>query len=209
MLSRGKNMAYVVVTVVLPSGKHRDLALPLEVPAGLLAKQIAQILNLEEVPYTFFVQKNGQQFRIRPELVLGRFPLLHGDFLYLGQDPQQVTVEMIGDGIGKAVLVGALGDMFLLKGEEIWIGRSDPSQGIFPDIDLTGLDINRTVSRRHARIVFRNGTYWLEDMHSVNGTRVNGKLLLSKKPTELQHGDRIEFGRGVPEFRFQIQKEKI
>lgn len=51
------------------------------------------------------------------------------------------------------------------------------------------------VSRRHARLVFRNGTYHIEDLSSTNGTYINGRRITSLTP--LAHGDVIDFGETI------------
>ncbi len=48
------------------------------------------------------------------------------------------------------------------------------------------------VSRKHAQIEVRNGSYWIEDLNSKNGTKVNGTLI--QGPTQLKPGDRIDIG---------------
>jgi CRP-like cAMP-binding protein len=42
-------------------------------------------------------------------------------------------------------------EFHLSNGSETTIGRKDPVTGIYPDIDLTPVDSQRSVSRRHAR----------------------------------------------------------
>ncbi|WP_376795658.1 protein kinase [Thermogemmatispora sp.] len=49
----------------------------------------------------------------------------------------------------------------------------------------------RTVSRRHARLWFDNGLWYLEDLQSANGTLVNGERI---QQTVLRDGDLIQFG---------------
>nr|BBH91822.1 hypothetical protein KTA_00210 [Thermogemmatispora argillosa] len=49
----------------------------------------------------------------------------------------------------------------------------------------------RTVSRRHARLWFDNGHWYLEDLQSANGTLVNGERI---QQTILRDGDVIQFG---------------
>jgi predicted component of type VI protein secretion system len=46
--------------------------------------------------------------------------------------------------------------------------------------------------RKHASILCRNGTYFIEDLGSRNGTFVNDRPV--KKPTELRDGDTIRIG---------------
>lgn len=53
-------------------------------------------------------------------------------------------------------------------------------------------------SQDHARILFRQGQYWLEDLGSLNKTYLNEMQV--KRPTVLAHGDRIRIGQVI--FRF-------
>jgi pSer/pThr/pTyr-binding forkhead associated (FHA) protein len=50
-------------------------------------------------------------------------------------------------------------------------------------------------SRRHALISVDEGTLWVEDLDSKNGTFVNGTRLAAKQPTQLRSGDRLRFDR--------------
>lgn len=63
--------------------------------------------------------------------------------------------------------------------EELMIGRNPTC-----DIVLPG----PAVSRQHARLSFRDGTWILQDLHSTNGTLVNGAPVGRCK---LQPGDRV------------------
>jgi len=67
---------------------------------------------------------------------------------------------------------------------EIIIGRD-------PVCDVTLED--NGISARHARLSFHHGQWWLEDLHSTNGTRLNQAPL--QVPTVLVSGDQIECGR--------------
>ena len=46
-------------------------------------------------------------------------------------------------------------------------------------------------SRRHAKIVIENGEFWIEDLKSLNGTRVNGEVITRRK---LVSNDQIKIG---------------
>jgi pSer/pThr/pTyr-binding forkhead associated (FHA) protein len=50
---------------------------------------------------------------------------------------------------------------------------------------------DKQVSRHHARITYDRGDFWIEDLHSTNGTRVNGEPIGQQK---LANYDRIELG---------------
>ena len=92
---------------------------------------------------------------------------------------------------------------FNLSAEESYIGRWDADNGIFPDVDLDAHDPDAKVSRRHARIIFRNGTYTIEDLGSTNGTFINrGRRLLPGNPQLLNEGDEIIVGKTF--LRFHI-----
>jgi pSer/pThr/pTyr-binding forkhead associated (FHA) protein len=84
---------------------------------------------------------------------------------------------------------------FLSTADETTIGRADPVTGILPDIDLTPVDTNRSVSRRHAKIIHApNGYHVLEEVGTVNGTYVNDQRIPTGVPTPLHHGDMVKIG---------------
>ena len=102
-----------------------------------------------------------------------------------------------------AVPEGALGLLVLEGGNRTFplgegaaiIGRYDPVTGTRPEIDLTQVDINRSVSRRHARLFHKEGGYFLtEEVGALNGTLVNGRRLTPGQPQALASGDRIALG---------------
>lgn len=80
-------------------------------------------------------------------------------------------------------------------GDETTIGRADPVTGILPDIDLTGADTNRSVSRRHAKIIRSGDEYLvLEEVGTVNGTYVNDQRIPTGVPVTIHNGDMIKIG---------------
>ncbi|HUF03887.1 MAG TPA: FHA domain-containing protein [Aridibacter sp.] len=90
----------------------------------------------------------------------------------------------------------AIGTEFPLTAGESNIGRWDADNGVFPDVDLDAHDPEAKVSRRHARILFTNGSYMIEDLGSTNGTFVNrGRRLIPGNPQKLQDGDEVIVGK--------------
>jgi hypothetical protein len=82
-----------------------------------------------------------------------------------------------------AWLIDAAGHTYQLYQNETTVGR------------LTENDIqckDTTVSRRHAKIVERNGHFTIVDLGSPNGTRVNGRRINS--PFALGPDDEIQVG---------------
>lgn len=67
---------------------------------------------------------------------------------------------------------------------EITLGR-DPAC----DIPIS----DDTVSALHARLKYHHGQWWLEDLASMNGTRLNRQALTT--PTVLTTGDEISCGK--------------
>lgn len=49
-----------------------------------------------------------------------------------------------------------------------------------------------TVSRFHVRIMEKDGDYFLTDLNSTNGTKVNGRLLAANEETILKEGDEVQ-----------------
>jgi len=78
----------------------------------------------------------------------------------------------------------------------IHMGRLDPASDVFPEIDLTNDNgLEKGVSRRHARILKREGTVVVEDLGSINGTFINSKRLAPYLPEVLHHGDQLQLGK--------------
>jgi hypothetical protein len=97
-----------------------------------------------------------------------------------------------------------IGTEFLLTADESYIGRWDADNGIFPDVDLDKYDLEAKVSRRHARIIYANGMFSIEDLGSTNGTFVNrGRRLIPGNAQVLNSGDEIIVGKTF--LRFYIE----
>lgn len=78
------------------------------------------------------------------------------------------------------------------------LGREDPVAGSFPEIDLEPYGAQEMgVGRSHAQVTILNGQAFLEDLESINGSSVNGKLLQPGEPVPLENGDLILLGKLV------------
>lgn len=88
--------------------------------------------------------------------------------------------------IGKLVYQGEGKEQnFLLEDDMFLIGKDEAV--------VNGVIRADTVSRIHARIFRQEGTYYIEDLNSTNGTFLNGKELFYREPAKLEHLDRISF----------------
>jgi 3',5'-cyclic-nucleotide phosphodiesterase len=84
--------------------------------------------------------------------------------------------------------------LFPLAAETTRLGRSDRAGvGVLLACFL--------VNRQHALIRRCPDGFYLEDLHSRNGTTLNGTRLLPDAPRKLEPGDRIEIAGYVFEFR--------
>jgi hypothetical protein len=106
----------------------------------------------------------------------------------VGETGEIEPVELEEATSGGAALViraggGRVGETFPLTAERVGIGRR-PESDIFLD------DV--TVSRDHALLVLRNGTYFLDDSGSLNGTYVNRQRVDSHR---LEDGDELQIGK--------------
>jgi len=85
---------------------------------------------------------------------------------------------------------------------EIYIGRSDPVRGIFPDVDLSSFGAaSAGVSRRHIRISHTGAQLFIEDLNSTNFSYLNRRRLEPNQRYPLSDGDEIRLGLFVLEFR--------
>ncbi len=81
------------------------------------------------------------------------------------------------------------------SGSETLVGRRDAVTGINPDIDLTDVDVQRSTSRRHAKLFRRGDRFFVtEEIGVTNGTFIAGNRLQTGVPGELKPGDDVHFG---------------
>jgi pSer/pThr/pTyr-binding forkhead associated (FHA) protein len=82
--------------------------------------------------------------------------------------------------------------------ENLTIGRG-------PENDLTFTSV--AVSRKHARVAFRDDRWYIEDRGSYNGTFLNGTRVNPGTPLPLRHADRIQLGDETLLFSWPAQAE--
>src|SRR4051812_20506637 len=75
-------------------------------------------------------------------------------------------------------------------GELLSLNRPSYTIGRGEDVDFQVVDAG--ISRHHARIAVNAGVVTVEDLHSTNGTRVNGQVLENACP--LLDGDKVSIG---------------
>jgi hypothetical protein len=78
---------------------------------------------------------------------------------------------------------------------EFLVGRPDPVTGTTPEINLGPLDVQRSLSRRHAKVL-RDGDRFSvrEEVGTLNGTWVNETRAKPGEVIGFKPGDRLRFG---------------
>ncbi len=96
----------------------------------------------------------------------------------------------------------ASGNVFpVFKGDSL-IGRYDSVTGQTPEVDLTHEDSARNISRRHARVVVKEGKWFVaEEIGTMNGTYLNGQRLATGVLTPIKDGDELTLCRLTLAFR--------
>jgi CRP-like cAMP-binding protein len=84
------------------------------------------------------------------------------------------------------------GNIFPVFKSDALIGRFDSVTGMRPEIDLTNEDQSRNISRRHARVVVKDGKFYVaEEIGTMNGTFLNGNKLANGVLTPISDGDEL------------------
>jgi hypothetical protein len=185
-------MSYVAVTLEYGSTVV-DVALPLHVPSQVLVDGLIESLNLPTGPgRTYFLGvKTVQGLRRIPVTAsLGDMMILHGMTLSLREEEKAKPVDK------NASLRAEDGTHFSLIAKLVIIGRNDLKSGISVDIDLGSLTVDaKIISRKHAQIEKEGSAFYITDLGSANGTKVNGQRLTAREKKMLKDGDTLEFGR--------------
>jgi uncharacterized ubiquitin-like protein YukD len=199
-------MTAVVVTVKDGKANTRDLELPAERPVDSLAPWIAKAIEHSDLPeegvaVKYILKIENKPEPIRPESSLRAAGVVHGDVLQLliKELPKELSQNDAGRRFAGPGMVSAGGPVFPFRANNTLVGRVDRASGVAESVlgvDLTSLDTvdSPSVSRRHAQVLLRKGSYLVHDLKSTNGTRVNGEELGPDSRMELHHGDMVQFG---------------
>lgn len=134
----------------------------------------------------------GQKHRLRQG---DRVAMGHCLFVY-GPTPRWLINPPFHVKVRFYLLATSSGQHIDLPGQgELIVGRSDLALSFVPDIDLRYEgEVSERVARRHAKITCQGRTYFLEDLGSPHGTKINGTLVPLKQTIQLTPGDHIWLG---------------
>lgn len=111
-----------------------------------------------------------------------------------GKEPQREdsTSEKIGGEVKAYLIIQRSNRLVQLTKTQTFLGRRDYTTGFVPDIDLTDEDEEKYISRKHAKIQFRDDKFYLsEEPGAINGTFLNGNKLQTGVKHELKAEDEI------------------
>lgn len=80
----------------------------------------------------------------------------------------------------------------ITNGQNIWIDMDECILGKSPEYVHKVIEGSSSVSRKHCRICWRSGQFYIEDMGSLNHTYVNGILVKNGECIPIQTGDMIQ-----------------
>lgn len=94
------------------------------------------------------------------------------------------------------------GNVFPVFSQEALLGRFDSVTGMHPEVDLSNEDQSRNISRRHARLLIKDGQFFIaEEIGTMNGTYLNGRKLANGVLTPIRDGDELTLCRLALTFR--------
>ena len=136
---------------------------------------------------------------------LSGLELVNGRIICIGLltiSGEQQKKEMRRPSTYSAALVTSSGRTFPLTTPTVRIGRTDRFNEIFPEVDLSGEDPMRYVSRRHAKLL-RKGQQWVivEEPGAKHGTYLNGQRLQPGLEAPVRSGDSIRLAKAELIFR--------
>lgn len=109
------------------------------------------------------------------------------EYLATLSSDERAVIEEVSRSKDKAMVVinrgSNLGSRFLITSEGANIGRASINSIFLDDV---------TVSRKHAQIEFRDSTFVIKDLGSLNGTYLNN---ISVSEKELHTGDQLQIGK--------------
>lgn len=91
------------------------------------------------------------------------------------------------------------------------IGRpsTEVNHNIMLAVNMQILAVGMTISRKHAQIVFSEGSFFIEPQSANNPTYLNGKLLKPNSMNKIKSGDHLAFGQHQVSFMFTTKAQPV
>jgi len=195
-------MLRVIVNVRRPGERFgRDLEVPAEVDAEQLAEMIARALGWEgpiaerPIRHIIIVEPAGRVLQAQESL--SDAGLWDGSYLLLQQEAGSTLHAPC-----LATITTQSGRVIRITKTKIRVGRN--ARGVINDIDLGPEMGSQTVHRRHLRLEYRNGQWYLQvESGATNPTSVHGQRVQPGQEVPLHDGDEIRVARVNVTFHVQ------
>jgi hypothetical protein len=202
-------MDRIILTITSELFDEADRRQEVSVRANLtvraLIEEIRREFNLLDAGYRLTLA--GQREALPLDRTIEQLGLQTGAELVFERDRHRLDQRVIARGgqyfeavsqPGRARLrEAASGQVFPIEWQPAIIGRPDAVNPVSAQalaVDVSTLAEGRTVSRRHAQITERGGTYYLEALNERNPTLLNGQALAIGERRALSPGDTIRVG---------------
>ncbi|MCP5050845.1 MAG: cyclic nucleotide-binding domain-containing protein [bacterium] len=102
------------------------------------------------------------------------------------------TSEKIESDVKAYLIIKRSNRIVQLTKTHTFLGRRDYTTGFVPDVDLTKEDEEKYISRKHSKISYIDGKFYVsEEPGAVNGTFLNGTRLSTGVKHELKNEDEV------------------
>lgn len=107
-------------------------------------------------------------------------------------EEDEITSEKLNNDIKAYLIIQRSNRIVQLTKIDTFLGRRDYTTGFIPDVDLTKEDEEKYISRKHAKISYSDGKFFLsEEPGAINGTFLNGTKLNTGVKYELNNEDEL------------------
>jgi len=104
----------------------------------------------------------------------------------------EMTSEKIDGDVKAYLIIKRSNRIVQLTKTNTYLGRRDYTTGFVPDVDLTKEDEEKYISRKHSKLSYYDGKFYVsEEAGAVNGTFLNGNKLTTGVKHELKNEDEI------------------
>ena len=108
------------------------------------------------------------------------------------EEEDEITSEKLDQEVKAYLIIQRSNRIVQLTKIQTFLGRRDYTTGFIPDVDLTKEDEEKYISRKHAKIAYSNGKFYLsEEPGAINGTFLNGTKLNTGVKYELSNEDEL------------------
>ena len=105
---------------------------------------------------------------------------------------EEKTSEMLDSNVKAYLVIERSNRVVQLTKTHTFLGRRDYTTGFVPDVDLTKEDEEKYISRKHSKISYLGGRFYVsEEPGAVNGTFLNGEKLKTGVKHELDDKDEL------------------